>query len=164
MQNRAEIYTRQEAIKINRFDLVLKRWALTSEIRLRGLGVRRVAMHNEVLAQICTGNCRYPRCHITGASLRPSGLIWVVLQRRPAPSNCYIQMPEARSMRIRSSHFLIWNVRSISAIVLVAFGELRKPIISFVMSVCPSVLMEKLQSHWTDFDEIWCLSFCWKSV
>jgi hypothetical protein len=37
MQNRAEIYTRERAIKINLFNIVLKRWALTSEIRLHVL-------------------------------------------------------------------------------------------------------------------------------
>jgi hypothetical protein len=36
---------------------------------------------------------------------------------------------------------------------LVAFAKLRKAIISFVMSVCPSVSVraEQLGSHWTDF-------------
>jgi hypothetical protein len=32
------------------------------------------------------------------------------------------------------------------------------------MSVHPSVLMEKLSSHWVDFQEIWYLSIFWKSV
>ena len=35
-----------------------------------------------------------------------------------------------------------------------AFAKLRKAIISFVMSVLPSVRMEQLGSHWTDFHEI----------
>jgi len=34
------------------------------------------------------------------------------------------------------------------------FAKLRKATISFVMSVRPSVCMEQLGSHWTDFDEI----------
>jgi hypothetical protein len=35
-----------------------------------------------------------------------------------------------------------------------AFAKLRKATIRFVMSVRPSVLMEQLGSHWTDFHEI----------
>ena len=34
-----------------------------------------------------------------------------------------------------------------------AFAELRKAIISLVMSVCPSIRLE-LGSHWSDFHEI----------
>ena len=45
-----------------------------------------------------------------------------------------------------------------------AFTKLRKANISFVMSVCPTVRMEQLGSHWTDFREIWCLSIFRKSV
>jgi hypothetical protein len=36
-----------------------------------------------------------------------------------------------------------------------AFEKMRKAIINFVMSVCPSVQVEQLGSHWTDFHEIW---------
>jgi hypothetical protein len=32
-------------------------------------------------------------------------------------------------------------------------AKLRKATINFVMSVCPSVRMEQLGSHWTDFHE-----------
>jgi len=39
-------------------------------------------------------------------------------------------------------------------IVLVAFRKLRKENISFVTSVRPSVRMEQLGSHWTDFREV----------
>jgi hypothetical protein len=42
-----------------------------------------------------------------------------------------------------------------------AFAKLRKALLS---SWCPSVRLEQLCSHWTDFDEIWCLRFVWKSV
>jgi len=38
--------------------------------------------------------------------------------------------------------------------VLGGFTKLRKVTISFVMSVCPSVRMEQLGSHWTNFPEI----------
>jgi hypothetical protein len=33
------------------------------------------------------------------------------------------------------------------------YKKLRKGTIRFVMSVCPSVPMEQLGSHWTDFHE-----------
>jgi hypothetical protein len=33
-----------------------------------------------------------------------------------------------------------------------AFAKLRKATISFVMFVCPSMRMEQLGVHWTDFD------------
>ena len=43
------------------------------------------------------------------------------------------------------------------------FAKLRKATISYVMYVCPSVrlfvLMEQLDSHWTDFHEIWILDY-----
>jgi len=48
--------------------------------------------------------------------------------------------------------------------LLGTFAKLRKTIISFVMSVCPSVRMELLGSHCADFCEIWYLRFFWKSV
>ena len=35
----------------------------------------------------------------------------------------------------------------------------RKATISFVIFFCPSVHMEQLDSHWTNFDEIWYLVF-----
>ena len=49
-----------------------------------------------------------------------------------------------------------------------AFAKLRKAAISFVMSVfpsaCLSVCKEELGSHWTDFYEMFYLSFSRKSV
>jgi len=42
--------------------------------------------------------------------------------------------------------------------ILGAFAKLRKATISFVVSVCPSVRMEQLVSHWKDIREIWYLS------
>jgi len=48
------------------------------------------------------------------------------------------------------------------------FAKLREAALSFVMpvrpSVRPSVLMEQLDSHWTDSHEIWCWSIFRKSV
>jgi hypothetical protein len=38
-----------------------------------------------------------------------------------------------------------------------AFAKLRKVTIGFVMSVCPSVFMKQLGSHYTGFNEIWYL-------
>jgi hypothetical protein len=35
-----------------------------------------------------------------------------------------------------------------------AFGKLPNATISFVMSVCPSVCMGQIGSHWTDFHEM----------
>ena len=35
-----------------------------------------------------------------------------------------------------------------------AFAKLRKATISFITSVRLTVLMEQLDSHWTDFDKI----------
>ena len=54
------------------------------------------------------------------------------------------------------------------ALFLGAFAILRKATISFVMSVCPSVRpsvrMEQLRSHCTDFDETLYLRLFRKSV
>jgi len=41
-----------------------------------------------------------------------------------------------------------------------AFAKLRKATISFAMSVRPSVRMEQLGSHRTEFHEILCHYFC----
>jgi len=55
----------------------------------------------------------------------------------------------------------------VNFIFLGTFAKLRKTTISFVMSVRPSVRMEQLGSHWTDFHEIWYLSIfskvCWEN-
>jgi hypothetical protein len=45
-----------------------------------------------------------------------------------------------------------------------AFAKLRKAYISFIMSVRPSVHMEQLGTHQTDFHEIWYLRILRKSV
>ena len=44
-----------------------------------------------------------------------------------------------------------------------AFPKLRKATISFT-SVCPSLRMEQIGSHWTDFDETWYLRLFQKPV
>jgi hypothetical protein len=51
-----------------------------------------------------------------------------------------------------------------SEVILGAFAKLRKATISSIMSVCPSVRMEQLGSHWTDFYETLYLSIFLKSV
>jgi hypothetical protein len=39
-------------------------------------------------------------------------------------------------------------------LLLAAFTKLRKATINFVMSVCMSVRMDHLSSHWPDFHDI----------
>jgi hypothetical protein len=39
-------------------------------------------------------------------------------------------------------------------LLLCMFAKLRKATVSFDISVLPSVCMEQLSSHWTDFHEI----------
>jgi hypothetical protein len=48
--------------------------------------------------------------------------------------------------------------------VLGVFAKLRKPTTSSLMSVRPSVRMEQLCSHWTDFHDSWYLGIFRKSV
>jgi hypothetical protein len=43
-------------------------------------------------------------------------------------------------------------------------AKLQKGTISVIMSVCLSVLVEQLGSHWMDFDEIWCLRHYRKTI
>jgi len=43
------------------------------------------------------------------------------------------------------------------------FAKLLKATISFITSVCPSVRMEQLSSHWTDFHE-WYSTILWNLV
>jgi hypothetical protein len=71
---------------------------------------------------------------------------------------------------------LVCNIEYEDLGILDEFAKLRKAIISFIMSVCPSdrpsvlpsvypsVRMEQLCSHLMDFHEILYLSICWKSV
>ena len=48
--------------------------------------------------------------------------------------------------------------------LLGAFAKVRKATVSFVTSVCPSLQMEQLSSHWTDIHEISYISVFRKSV
>ena len=70
---------------------------------------------------------------------------------------------------INSDHFpsqpeMVFLYEPAALQILRAFSELRKAIISLVMSVHLSVRMEKLVSHWKNFDEIRYLSFFGKYV
>jgi hypothetical protein len=56
------------------------------------------------------------------------------------------------------------SFRNESSCFLGAFAKLRKATISIVVSICLSVRMEQLGSHWTEFDETLYLSFLRKSV
>jgi hypothetical protein len=60
--------------------------------------------------------------------------------------------------------FHSWLLSQLKISFLGALAKLQKAIISFVLSVRPSVFMEKLGFHWTDFDEIWYLDLLGKSV
>jgi hypothetical protein len=70
--------------------------------------------------------------------------------------------------RFKQLEFLGSHIYSTSLIILGALAKLRKVTISFVMSVRPvvrlSARMEKLGSHWTDFDKIWYLRLFRKPV
>ena len=50
------------------------------------------------------------------------------------------------------------------SVILGTLAKLRKATVSFAMSACPSVGMEQLCSHWTNFREIWCWNIFRKSV
>jgi hypothetical protein len=49
-----------------------------------------------------------------------------------------------------------------SHLVLSGFAKLRKA--ASCLYVCLSVCMVQVDSHWTDFQEIWCLNILWKSL
>jgi hypothetical protein len=51
-----------------------------------------------------------------------------------------------------------YRLHCVASPFLSAFAKLRKATVSFVLSVCPSVRMEQLGFHWTDFDQILYLS------
>jgi hypothetical protein len=48
--------------------------------------------------------------------------------------------------------------------LLGAFKKLRKATVNCLMSLCPSVRVEQLFCHWTDFRDIWRLNIFRKSV
>ena len=59
---------------------------------------------------------------------------------------------------------VIYLYTALAELFLGAFPKLRKSTISLVMSVCPSVRMEYLGCHWTDFHEILYLGIFFSKV
>jgi len=61
-------------------------------------------------------------------------------------------------MQLKKVIILAWQVSRKIAYeciqFLVAFVKLRKATLSLIISVCPSVGMQQLGSHWTDFHAI----------
>ena len=53
---------------------------------------------------------------------------------------------------------------SILILTLGSFAELRKAIVSFIMSVCLFVRMEQLGSYWMKFHEIWYMNIFRTSI
>jgi hypothetical protein len=68
----------------------------------------------------------------------------------------------AVSSQIHTKHINTLCGRNVE--FLEVFANLRKATISFIMSVCPSVRMEQLDSHWTDFVKILYLTIFRKSL
>ena len=54
---------------------------------------------------------------------------------------------------------MLQNVNQVKLAILGVFAKLRKATIRFVKSVCPSVRMEQLGCHWTDFHKMLYLNF-----
>ena len=79
-------------------------------------------------------------------------------------NGCWNPTPNSKRERWRRRRSIDAHLLQIvSKFILDAFANLRKATI--VLSVCPTVRMEQLGSHWTDFDETWYLScFFRKSV
>ena len=78
---------------------------------------------------------------------------WVV----SAKPRSFVYSNESRSRMNPVVHCVLvwrWCVSRELKLPLGAFAELRKASINFVMSVYPSVLVEQLGSHRTDFHEI----------
>jgi hypothetical protein len=114
---------------------------------------------------LCEGQRRPTECDVSESDRK------ALIMRQPWPSKgCWAmkKVDEGMSLDKHMCVYLlnvfliftswIWLFLSF----LVAFAKLRKSAISFVMFVCPSVLlsvrMEQLGSHWTYFHEIWHLS------
>jgi hypothetical protein len=54
-------------------------------------------------------------------------------------------------LRNRQISFMYYKL----SFLLVAFSKLPKMTVSFIISVCVSVHVEQLSSHWMDFNEIY---------
>jgi hypothetical protein len=76
---------------------------------------------------------------------------------------CYIDFNKRINQVQPVSHWFLQKGKLITTF-LCAFAKFRKAIISLAMSVRPSVRMKQLNSHWTDFHEIWYLHIFRKPV
>jgi hypothetical protein len=59
---------------------------------------------------------------------------------------------------------MYWGKYRTQYLFLGAFAKFWKVTISFVMSVCPSVRMKQLGSHWREFEKTWYFRLFRKSV
>jgi hypothetical protein len=82
----------------------------------------------------------------------------VEAQRETSPTWCYECSFGTPCLNLFTTNFRILGSNTIctSTELLRAFEKLQAATVSF-MPVCPSVRIEKLGSHWTDFQEIWYL-------
>jgi len=92
---------------------------------------------------------------------KKKGCIYKLLFLAPCkePYLCMFSLHHLYGIKFDISIFC-WNVHKI----LGAFAKLQKSTISFVMSICLSVLMEQCSSHWMDIHEIWHWNKFWKYV
>jgi len=66
----------------------------------------------------------------------------------------YLDSYGIASNKLTTSYVILLKIACLAHVTyqfLGAFAKLRKATISFFMSSCPSVRMEQLGSHWTDF-------------
>jgi hypothetical protein len=72
----------------------------------------------------------------------------------------FINLAIKISERLKTETLVYSKLEYCCSLILSAFTKLRKASTNFViyLSVCTSVRMEQLVSHWTDLHVIWCLS------
>jgi len=77
-------------------------------------------------------------------------------------------MKRTEGSTLLSDEFLIQNdqkIRQFMSVCFRRFGKIsKKKRLIFVLSVCPSVRMEQLGSHWADIHESWYWCTLWKFV
>jgi len=130
------------------------------------------------------GKCQKKKCLVTNRTKKVKDNGWssdgsIVLAEVLSffffqPYSLSIRMKRFLLLLLICYGVLYWYVHSKPKrlSLLGAFAKLRKATVSFVMSVCPSVLppvcmpvrMEQLDSQWTDFHENLCSSAFWKSL
>jgi hypothetical protein len=89
----------------------------------------------------------------------------ITTRRREYPRRAQISSTSRWKPKIKVKTDYIWSYSLLpcmlacqktgSGVLLGAFAKLQKAAISCDMSLCLSVRMEQLGSHWTDFHEIW---------